>query len=118
MPANTLVFGPITDPINKDIFEELKDFERKVNARGAKMIVTFPAFQEESFNNIASKIKQVEQTYHGYGFKVIGTPEEYKFSNSLMYDTPYHLTIQGIEIRTQMLIKDLQDEAHIKKSHG
>jgi hypothetical protein len=115
-PPNTLTFGPLTEPFNRDIIGELKAFEKKANKKGAKVILSFPAFQEESYNNIAARIKQVEQAYRSNGFTVIGNPEEYKFPNSLMYDTPYHLSTKGIEIRTQMLIRELIEHAHLKRA--
>lgn len=114
-PPNTLTFGPIHEPYNPDIIAELKIFENKVKAKGATMILTFPAFQDQSFDNISEKIKEIEKAYHDNGFFVVGNALEYRFPNELNYDTPYHLTTKGIEIRTQMLIKDLLYEAKLKR---
>lgn len=114
-PPNTLTFGPIHEPYNPDIVAELKHFENAVKAKGATMVLTFPAFQEESYNNIAEKINEIEKAYHVNGFYVIGNPLEYRFPNTLNYDTPYHLTTKGIEIRTQMLIRQLLYEAKLKR---
>ncbi|HMK06531.1 MAG TPA: hypothetical protein VK476_03310 [Flavobacterium sp.] len=111
---NTLVFQALSEPFNPDMIQELKNFEKKANDKGAKVILTFPAFQEASYNNSAAMIKQVEKAYHSNGFTIIGNALEYRFPNELMYDTPYHLTTKGIEIRTQMLIKELLYEAHLK----
>lgn len=115
-PPNTLTFGPLTAPFNQDIINEIKAFEKKANEKGAKVILSFPAFQDASYDNIALRIKEVERAYRNNGFTVIGNPEEYRFPNTLMYDTPYHLTTKGIEIRTQMLIKELINEAHLKRA--
>lgn len=115
-PPNTLVFFPLPDAFNNDIINELKVFETKANEKGAKVILSFPAFQDESYDNFADNIEQVEQAYRNNGFKVIGDPAAYKFPNSLIYDTPYHLKTKGVEIRTQMLIKQLINEAHLKRA--
>jgi len=115
MPPNELVFGQIDTPFNPEIIAEIKTFEKKVNAKGAKMILAFPAFEERSFDNSAAEIAQVEQAYRNNGFIVVGNPTKYRFPNRLMYDTPYHLSAEGVSIRTQMLIKELIEEAHLKR---
>ena len=112
-PPNKSVFGRITGPVNPEIIEELRNFNRKVTAKGAKMLMSFPAFEERSYDNSAGKIKEVEKAYRDNGFTVIGNPEIYRFPNTLMYDTPYHLSDEGVAIRTQMLVKELLHE--IKK---
>ena len=38
---------------------------------------------------------------------MLGYPERYKIPNNMMYNTPYHLTKEGVDLRTQRLIEDL-----------
>lgn len=113
--GNALVFESLHEPFNPEIINHLKSFEKKIKAKGATMILTFPAFEQRSFRNQQEQIKEVESAFHENGFTVIANPRRYCFPNHLMYDTPYHLSTKGIAIRTQMLIRDLIDEAHLKR---
>lgn len=112
---NELVFGHIERPFNPEIITILKDFETKVKAKGASMILAFPAFEQRSYDNSADKILEVEKAYHNNRFTVVGNPQKYRFPNELMYDTPYHLSTKGVQVRTQMLIAELLYEAKIKR---
>ncbi len=112
---NELVFGHIDRPFNPEIITILKDFETKVKAKGASMIVAFPAFEQRSYDNSADKIREVEKAYRDNHFTVVGNPQKYRFPNELMYDTPYHLSTKGVQIRTQMLIAELLHEAKIQQ---
>lgn len=112
---NELVFHHIDRPFNSEIITILKEFENKVKAKGGKMILAFPAFEQRSYDNTADKIAEVEKAYRSNGFTVVGNPLKYRFPNDLMYDTPYHLSTKGTKIRTQMLIAELIHEAKIKR---
>lgn len=111
---NTTTYGKSVEDVNENVMFYLKDFEKQLQAKGARMVVSFPALQEASYNNAAELIKAIQKSYQDHGFSVIGTPEQYKFSNDLMYDTPYHLNTKGVQIRTQLLIQDLL-AAHLKR---
>lgn len=111
---NELVFSRIDRRFNPDIVAIIKDFEQKIKAKGAKMVIAFPAFEQRSFDNSSDKISEVEKACHANGFTVIGNPHKYCFPNGLMYDTPYHLAAKGVKIRTQMLIDELLHEAKIR----
>lgn len=111
---NTTTYDALAGGLNKKILAKMKDFEHAIAQKGAKMIVSFPAYQEASFNKSAPMIKDIANAYRTNGFTVIGNPEKYKFTNNLMYDTPYHLNAKGVAIRTKMLIQDLKNEAHLK----
>lgn len=107
--TNSQTYEKLGDPFNDDVIERMQSFEKAVNAKGAKIIVSFPAYQEASYINSAPMIKDVEKAFRAH-FTVVGTPEQYKFPNELMYDTPYHLNKKGVALRTEMLIKDLQTQ--------
>lgn len=112
--TNNTTYQALEGSFNDNIIDKMKDFETEIVKKGAKMVVSFPAYEEESYKNSAAMIQTIEKAYKDAGFTVIGNPEKYKFSNSLMYDTPYHLNAEGVKIRTRMLIHDLLYEAHLK----
>jgi hypothetical protein len=98
----------IKGDMNERVFEALKSFEANVIRRKAKMYVTFPGFQESSFNVNKQKIDEVEAMYRKMNFKVLGTAADYKINDSLMFDTPYHLSKEGAKIRTERVISQLR----------
>ena len=42
------------------------------------------------------------------GFELLGYPERYRMNDSLMFDTTYHLSKKGVDLRTQLLIEDIK----------
>ena len=83
------------------------DFREKVIQKGAKIYVTFPGYQEASFENSKEAITELEKKLIENDFILLGYPERYKIPNDIMYDTPYHISKKGVELRTQRLIEDL-----------
>ncbi|MFT3795777.1 hypothetical protein [Flavobacterium sp.] len=104
---NTVTYGKSLPEVNENVMAHLKDFEQQLKARGAKLLVSFPALQDASYDNAEELITAVSKSYYENEFRVIGNAAQYRFSNDLMYDTPYHLNHKGVQIRTQMLIRDL-----------
>lgn len=99
--------------LNKSILKEMKKFEQKVIDRGAFIYVTYPCFQDTSFEINKSQISMVESALNDYEFKILGTAERYKMPDSLMFDTPYHLIKEGVDLRTNYLIEDLKKKKEL-----
>lgn len=105
---NPKPYLPITESFNNDIFETLIDFKNTVNRKKAKLYITFPGYQCSSYKKSVTAIKQVESQFKNHNFRLISTPQEYIITDSLIFDTPYHLTKKGVDYRTGLLIKDLK----------
>jgi hypothetical protein len=93
---------------NPKVMEGLKNFEEKVRQRGAVLFVSYPSFQDLSFDNSPDAISMIEEEYKKNGFTILGDPYRYRFDDSLMFDSPSHLNKEGTDIRTQLLIEDLK----------
>ena len=115
--VNILTFDAMTDEFNEDVMQYLVYFNRNLQKKGAKMFISFPPYQEDSYNNCVKSIKLLESEYKKNGFSVLGTPEQYKMKNELMFDTPYHLSRKGVTLRTQLLIKDLIHQGNLKNTN-
>ena len=102
-------FGPSPEPFNHSVIDELYKFEEKLIEKGTVMFVTFPGFQETSFDNCKEQIMIIEEELKKKGFLLLGTAERYKIPDSLMFNTPYHLSKEGVDYRTQLLIDDLKE---------
>lgn len=103
-------FKPDPAPFNYSAIDELCDFEKIIKEKGAVLFVTFPGYQDISYENRKERIVRVEKELKNKGFKLLGTPERYKMPSSFMFNTPYHLTKQGVDYRTKLLIEDLKIE--------
>jgi hypothetical protein len=93
---------------NPKVMVEIKQIVDKLQEKGCVFLVSFPCIQETSFNNSIEAVKKVEEDLKINAFKILGTPERYMMSDSLMFDTTYHLNKQGVERRTKLLIEDLK----------
>ena len=100
---------------NSDIISDLIEFKNEIQQKGAKLFVTFPCFQESSFENIKSYINKVENELKKNNFTLLGNPSKYKIADSLIFNSPYHLLKKGVDIRTKILIHDLKKHIAITK---
>lgn len=105
-------FGPMVKPFNHSVVDELKNFEKKLIEKGAVLFISFPGFQEISFENSRKQIMKIEEELEKEGFLLLGTPDRYKMPNSFMFNTPYHLTKQGTDYKTKLFIEDLKSALH------
>jgi hypothetical protein len=95
--------------LNPDVVDGIKKFAAGIRAKGAVFLVSYPCLQDISYRNIAGLIKEVEKEYKKEGYTILGTPERYMMPDSLMFNTPYHLTKAGVDHRTTLLIEDLKN---------
>jgi len=93
---------------NPKVMTEMKHIVNKLQEKGCIVLITYPCYQETSFNNTKEAIKKVEEEYQTNGFTVLGTPQKYMMPDSLMFNSPYHVNKQGVERRTKLLIEDLK----------
>jgi hypothetical protein len=101
--------------LNTSVIKKLIDFKRSVEKKGAVLFITFPGYQATSFDKNTSEIKEIESTLRIHGFTLLGTPDRYKMPDQFMFDTPYHLLKQGVDLRTNLLIVDLKKQ--LEKAH-
>jgi hypothetical protein len=101
-------YGPIKDEFNYEVIKYFEEFSFAVKEKGGILLVSFPGFQETSFNNSKEQILKVEQELLNSNLVVIGSPNRYKIPDSLMFNTPYHLNKNGVDYRTKMIIDDIK----------
>ncbi len=97
-------------PEDMYIFDQLDSFRNIIEAKGARLFVTFPGYQGSSFDNNIDFITTIADQFKRYEFNLLGTPTRYRIPDSLMFDTPYHLTKEGTDYRTSLLIEDLKSK--------
>lgn len=103
-------YKPILEKFNPDVIEELKAFKNYIVGKGAVLYMTFPGLQASSFEVFRDQIIRVNSELKKGGFVLLGSPERFKFADSLIFNAPYHLSKVGVDIRTQLLIEDLKNQ--------
>ncbi|HTJ50614.1 MAG TPA: hypothetical protein VL443_14230 [Cyclobacteriaceae bacterium] len=111
---------PVAAPnsFDPEVLSYLVNFRKLVEQRGARLYITFPALDENSFSNEEKEITFIDQQLKSEHFILLGNPIRYRMADSLMFDTPYHLTRKGVNIRTQMLIEDLRVELNRQRKYS
>lgn len=108
-------FSPIliNDSYNPETIQLIVDFKKLIEKKNAKLFLTYPCYQASSFDKSLSKIQRVENLLKKNKFTILGTPENYKFADSLMFNSSYHLLKKGVDLRTLRLIEDLKKSIEI-----
>jgi hypothetical protein len=94
--------------LSADVVETWKHFRDAVEARGAVLYVAWPGFPISDFEKHREKIIGIERALKDAGFKTLGTPERYALPDDLIFDFWSHLTKEGAQRRTRLLMEDLR----------
>lgn len=100
-------FKSINGKFNYAVIKKIQELDVATRSKGGILLVSFPCYQEASFNNMVDQILEVEEELIKSNLNVIGTSGKYKMPDSLMFDSPYHLNKKGVDHRTQLLIEDI-----------
>ena len=91
---------------NQSVIQSILEFQAEVIGRKAKLYVTYPGFQDLSYSSDIGRIERVASEYKKNGLLILGTPERYKIPDEMTFNTPYHLTKEGVDYRTSLFIDD------------
>ena len=103
----------ITDFSKKNIniksIEYVNQFVVWAEKKGAEVYISFPPFLDETAIGDANDIKNYQEYLESQlDATVISSIEDYIYPRKYIYDTPYHCTEEGTNLRTQSLIEDLK----------
>lgn len=102
-------YGPLKGSINTDVIHELLLFNNKLRQKGTALFISWPGYQDISFENSKEKIMELERELKKTDLQLLGTPERYKIEDSLMFNSPYHLLKKGVDYRTALFITDFKN---------
>lgn len=71
------------------------------------MLVFPPAYRNYEFVPKKEKIDELWKVLAINDLPIVSFPTNYSLPDSLFYDTAYHLTYEGVILRTNKLITDL-----------
>ena len=98
----------IAGDFNSSIIDELVKFQTRLREKDSFLYITFPAYDSASFQTFKTKIFEVENELKKKHFALLGTPYRYNVPDSLAFDGAGHLTKEGCDYRTRLLIEDLK----------
>ncbi|GGD49078.1 hypothetical protein GCM10011514_11560 [Emticicia aquatilis] len=110
-PERFIPFPTISGDFNYEVIKYFEKYNEEITKKGAVLLVSFPCYQASSFKNSINQIKKIEDELNHSKLNIIGTAKRYMMPDSMMFNTPYHLTKSGVEFRTALLIEDLKSRA-------
>lgn len=96
-------------PYNQSVMKKLKDFAMLAEKKGAKCFITFPPYQDASFQNGKEKIHFLSEELKKNRLNIIGIPEDFVAPDSLFFNSPYHLSGAGIERNTHIFLQKFRE---------
>jgi hypothetical protein len=87
---------------------------QRAGGKGVKVLYLFPGFQKTAFENNRSAIRRTEADIRkDLNFPILNDSESAVYADSLFFDSEYHLSGKGREIRTADLIQRLRVRSEI-----
>lgn len=101
--------------LNEQVIESLREFIARVEKKGCKIALAYPSLETESFTKSSALISAVDSVYHTLGVEILGTPIQNTVSDSLLFDTSYHLNGLGVAKHTSLLIEEIRNSNILKQ---
>ncbi|MEL4455479.1 hypothetical protein [Lutimonas vermicola] len=98
---------PIRGQFNYELINEIKAFDKVIEALGGSLFVTYPGCDMHSLETIKAQVGQVKKELEASGLQILGDPDRYAMESDMMFDQIYHLSKKGVDRRTNLLIEDL-----------
>lgn len=93
--------------VEKESVALLQGFYNYCEKHHAKMLLFPPAYKAMNFDVNENTIHSIWSSLEEAQLPCISAPERYKMVDTMHYDTEYHLTYEGVMIRTKRLIADM-----------
>lgn len=93
---------------NPEAVSSISDFERFVEGKGARLFVSYPAFNQSSFDKNKEKLEKIDSLLRRNELAILGEPSDFVFPDNLHFDSEYHLLEDGQRKRTTMAIEALK----------
>lgn len=93
--------------MNAELMDFLSAFKRKVEDRGAMLVVIPQPYERQTFDASRKKIEVISQALRKAGMPFLDSCGTYAFDPGYIFNTVNHLNRKGREIRTRLVIRDL-----------
>ncbi|MBK8226946.1 MAG: hypothetical protein IPK70_07200 [Flavobacteriales bacterium] len=96
----------VSGELGPDFMQAVNRLQVAAESAGARVVLTWPGVAVSVFPG--EKADLLHRALIAEGIDVIGDPEACAVPDSLVFDTPYHLSAGGRRLRTDRLIEDLR----------
>ena len=96
------------EKIPDSVISDLRALCHKVEEKGGRVVFLPPGLEAKSYDINTNIIEAQKKMLLQQGFSDHYDTLRYRFDNALFYDTLYHMTEEGIEKRTTLIIEDLR----------
>ncbi len=107
-PPIAIAAAKVEGTLDPAAFDCLNAFITNIEAKGGTVLVSYPCYQASSFDKSLKYIHSLDSTLQKNNIQLLNTPQRYKMKDEHCFDTYYHLTKEGLNLRTQLLIEDLK----------
>ncbi len=91
--------------------QKLNDFNQFAKSKNVNVFFVYPAYQESKYLKNKTAIAKLNQDMkQQLQFKILGQHNDFIMSDSLFFDTTYHLISEGRTARSKKIIELLQKE--------
>lgn len=97
----------ISSLIDKELVAYYKYVHATTKKRGIRLLFLPPTLLGSNYHKDAAQIEEWAVYLKQNGIPLQAEPSKYAFHDSLYYDTPYHMTSVGADIRTEVMIDDM-----------
>jgi hypothetical protein len=104
---DTIKCYDIKNLIDGELVSYYKYVHSTTKERGICLLFLPPTLIGSNFEKDAAYINEWAQYLKQNGIPLQSEPSRYAFPDSLYYDTPYHMTSIGADIRTEVMIDDM-----------
>ena len=87
-----------------DYYKYIRDYAK---SKGIKLVFLPPPLMKSNFKSCVKQIDSLAFCLKENGVPWQSPPSKYSFEDALFFDTPYHMTHEGANIRTKAIIEDL-----------
>lgn len=99
--------------VEKESVVLLQSFYNYCEKHHAKMLLFPPAYMAMSFDVNENTIRTIWTVLEEAQLPCVSTPERYRMADTMHYDTDYHLTYEGVMLRTNRLIADMDSALRV-----
>ena len=97
----------ISSLIDKELVAYYKYVHATTKKRGIRLLFLPPTLLGSNYHKDAAQIEEWAVYLKQNGIPLQAEPSKYAFHDSLYYDTPYHMTSVGADLRTEVMINDM-----------
>ena len=92
----------------RNIATLLNEFSEYCKRRGVVVVMSYPPIPEIAFEKTSAQIANLDKIFREVlDFPILNSPEDVSFPIGCFFDSMYHLTQQGKNLRTKLLLRDL-----------